>query len=130
MNKIQALQGKAIRIANFRANNYDVGELCKNDKIHRISDYIKLLNYLFVRDALTNSSISLLQNYFIKSENLHQYNTIRHVKQHSVILTQWYTDFYGVKSVQHQAVTTWNKLQNEANALQNLRSKTKSVHYQ
>ena len=62
LNKIQALQDKAVRVINFRANNYDVGELYKNDKILRISDYIKLLNCLFVRDILKNSSIPLFQN--------------------------------------------------------------------
>ena len=49
----------------------------KDDKILRISDYIKLLNCLFVRDVLTNPSIPLFQNYFIKSENLPQ-ESIQH----------------------------------------------------
>ena len=90
----------------------------KNGKIIRISDHIKLLNCLFVRDALTNSSILPFQNYFIKSENLHQYN-IRHDKQNSAILTQRNTDFYGIKSIQHQAAITRHDV------LQDLRSKTK-----
>ena len=42
LNKIPALQDKTVQIISFRANNYDVGELYKNDKILRISDYIKL----------------------------------------------------------------------------------------
>ena len=32
LDKIQALQDKAVRIINFRANNYDIGVLYKNDK--------------------------------------------------------------------------------------------------
>ena len=126
LNKIQALQDNAVRIIDFKANNYDVGELYKNDKILRISDYIKLLNCLFVRDVLTNSSIPPFKNYFIKSENLHQYST-RHSKQNSVILTQQNTVFYCIKSIQHQSATAWNKIQNETshNGLQDLRSKTK-----
>ena len=64
LNKIQALQDKAVRIINFKANNYDVGEHYKNDKILRISDYIKLLNCLFIRDILTNSSIPPLPKLF------------------------------------------------------------------
>ena len=126
MNKIQALQDKAVGIINFRANNYDVGELYKNDKIIRISDYIKLLSCLSARDVLTNLSITPFQNYFIKSENLHQYNT-RHVKQNSPILTQQNTDLYGMKSKQHQAATARNKIQNETghNVPQDLRSKPK-----
>ena len=73
---------KAVETINFRANNHDNGEHYKNDKILRISDYTKLLHYLFVRLKL---SIPPFQNYFIKSENWHQYNT-RHTKQNSAIL--------------------------------------------
>ena len=64
------------------------------------------------------------QNYFNKLEHLHQYNT-RHTKQNLVILTQ--RNKIGIKSIQHQATTTWNNLQDEANhdILQGLRSKTK-----
>ena len=89
----------------------------------RFSGYIKLLNFLFVRDVIINSSISPSQNYFVKSESLDQCNT-KHV-----ILTQRNTDIYGIKSIQHQAATTWNKLQNETNhdVLQYLRSKTKKL---
>ena len=50
---------------------YDVEELYKNNKILRISDYIKFLNCLFVKGILTNLSIPPFQNYFIKSKNLH-----------------------------------------------------------
>ena len=58
---------------------------------------------------------SPFQNYFIKSEKLHQYNT-RHAKQNSAtLLTQRNTDFNGIKSIQHQVATTWNKLENETN---------------
>lgn len=69
MNKIQALQDKGVRIINFKVNNHGVGELYKNDKILRISDYIKLLNCLFVRDVLANLLILPFQNLFVKSEN-------------------------------------------------------------
>ena len=34
LNKIQALQDKAVRIINFRANNYNVGELYKNNNYY------------------------------------------------------------------------------------------------
>ena len=99
MRKIQALKDEAVPIINFRTNNYDVGEFYKNDKLLRNSDYIKLLNCLFVRDVLTNFRIPPFQKYFIKPENLNQYNT-RNAKKHSVILTQRNNDFYGKKSIQ------------------------------
>ena len=87
---------------------------------------MKLLNSLFVRDVLLNSSIPPFQNFFTKSENLHQHNT-RHAQQNPVILSQRNSVFYGIKSIQHQAAKTWNQLQNEVNLdlLQNLRSETK-----
>ena len=69
MTKIQALQDKAAWIINFKANNYNIGELYKNHKILRISGYIKLLNCLFVGDVLNNLPITPFQNYIIKSEN-------------------------------------------------------------
>ena len=43
-----------------------------------------MLSYLFVRDVLTKSMIPPFQNYFNKSENLHQRN-IRHAKQNNNI---------------------------------------------
>ena len=122
LNKIQPLQDKAVRIINFKPDNHNVGELYKRDKILKVSVYIKLLNSLFVRDVLLNSSIPPFQNFFTKSENLHQHNT-RHAQQNSVVLSQRNSVFYGIKSIQHQAATTWNQLQNEVNLdlLQNLR---------
>lgn len=128
LNRIQVLQEKLVWIIGFRANICDVGELYKNDKTHKnkIPDYIKILNCLFLLDRLTNSLITPFQNYFIESENLNQYST-RHVKQNPVILMQRNSNFYGIKWIQHQAATAWNKLQNEVNhdVLQDLRSKTR-----
>ena len=68
LRKIQALKDEAVPIINFRTNNYDVGELYKNDKLLRISDYIKLLNCLFVRDVLTNFPITLSKNILLNQK--------------------------------------------------------------
>ena len=75
---------------------------------------IKMLNCLFVRDVLTKVVIPPFQNYFNKSENLHQHNT-RHTKQNSVILIQRSNAFYGIKSIHHQSELAWNKFQKETN---------------
>ena len=114
LNKIQPLQDKAVRIINFKPDNHNVEELYKQDKILKVTDYIKLLNVLFVRDVLLNSSIPPFQNFFTKSVNVHQHNT-RHAQQNSVTLSQRISVFYGIKSIQHQAATTWNQFQNEVN---------------
>ena len=99
-----------------------IKEIYKIYKILKVSDYINLLNSLFIRDILLNSSIPPFQNFFTKSENLHQHNT-RHAQENSVILSQQNSVFYGIKSIQHQAATTWNQFQNDLNLdlLQNLR---------
>ena len=126
LNKIQPLQDKALRIINFKPDNFDTAELYKKDKILKISDYIKLLNCLFVRDVLTGSSIPPFQTYFTNSENIHQHNT-RHATQNSVALAQRNTDLYGIKSIQHQSILIWNQLQAEIShdILQIQRSKLK-----
>ena len=68
-----------------------------------------MLNCLFVRDVLTNSTIPTFQNYSNKPENLHQLNT-RLTNQNSTIATQRSIGFYGINSVQYQSSLAWNKL--------------------
>ena len=48
LRKLQPLQNKALKIINFRNNEYNVSDLCKTNKIPKIADCIKLLNCLFV----------------------------------------------------------------------------------
>ena len=76
---MQQLQDNALSFINYKANNFDVRDLYKYDQILKISDYIKMLSGLFVRDGLTSLTISYFPNYVKKSENLHQHNT-RHAK--------------------------------------------------
>ena len=87
LTKMQPLQDKALRVMNFKANNHDVRNLYKSDQTLKMSNYIKMLNCLFVRDVLTKSRTPSFENYVNTSENLHHHNT-RHTKQSSVILTQ------------------------------------------
>ena len=64
--KISELQDKAVRIINFKPKSYPVAELQKNTKILKLSEYIKFLNCLFVRDTLTTTQILAFKNYFKK----------------------------------------------------------------
>ena len=64
IKKISELQDKAIRIINFKQKNYPAAELHKNSRILKLSDYIKLLNCIFVRDTLTATQIPAFKNYF------------------------------------------------------------------
>ena len=66
LRKLEPLQNKALRIINFKNNEYNVNELYKTNKILKIADYIKLLNCLFVRDVIIQSTIRPFQGFFIQ----------------------------------------------------------------
>ena len=57
LRKLEPLQNKALRIINFKNDEYNVNKLFKTNKILKIADYVKLLNCLFVRDSAINNSI-------------------------------------------------------------------------
>ena len=52
LRKLESLQSKALRIINFKNNEYNVNELYKTNKILKIADYVTLLKCLFVRDVI------------------------------------------------------------------------------
>ena len=62
------LRDKAARIINFKPKIYPVAELYKNSRILKLSDYIKLLNQMFVRETLTATQIPAFKNYLKKLE--------------------------------------------------------------
>ena len=102
-----------MRIINFKNNEYNVNELYKTNKILKIADYIKLLNCLFVRDVIAQSTIPPFQEFFIQMRDTHQHNT-RHARQNTVTLNQYKTAFYGPHSIKHQSALIWNQIKNEA----------------
>ena len=57
-----------MRIINLKNNEYNVNKLYKTNKILKIADYIKLLNCLFVRDVIAQSTIPQFQEFFIQIE--------------------------------------------------------------
>ena len=69
-------------------NIYNVNEFYKTNKILKIADYIKLLNCLFVRDVIAQSTIPPFQELFIQMRDKHQHNT-RHATQNTVTLSQY-----------------------------------------
>ena len=65
-------------LAKINERNYANGIL-------KIKDYIYLINFLFVRDVLSNKSLEVFSNYFTKSDDFHDHMT-RHSSRHSVIM--------------------------------------------
>ena len=46
------LQDKALKIINFKRKNHPVSDLYKRNEILKLTDYIKLLTCMFVKDTL------------------------------------------------------------------------------
>ena len=102
LRKLEPLQNKALRIINFKNNEYNVNELYKTNKILNIAEYIELLNCLFVRDVIAQSTIPPFQE-----THTQQHNT-RHAMQNTVTLNQYKTVFCGTHSIKHQSSLIWN----------------------
>ena len=64
LKQISELQDKALRIINFKPKNHPVSELYKSNKILKLTDYIKLLNCIFVKDTLSANQIPIFNNFF------------------------------------------------------------------
>ena len=95
LRKLEPLQNKALRIINFKNNEYNVNELYKTNKILKIADYS-----------------TIPQEFFIQMRDTHQHNT-RHARQNTVTLNQYKTAFYGTHSIKHQSTLIWNQTNNE-----------------
>ena len=128
IKKLSEIQDKAIRIISFKDKNYPTNELYYNNKILKITDYIKLLNCLFVKSILLKNHLPIFENVFKKASKAHSYST-RHATKNSVLLLQPQTDHYGKFSITYQAASTWNDLQNklDIDMLEESNSKVKTA---
>ena len=116
VRKFLQLQNKAMRTINFKTNDHPADELYHCNKIlHiRITDYIKLSNWIFVENVLAKDCLSNFKGTFKLANNMHQYYT-KHAANDSMILKQSQTQFYGIHSIEYQAASFWNNLQNQVN---------------
>ena len=126
--KLLHIQNKALRIINFKPYDHPADSLYHHNKILKITDYIKLLNCMLVKEILAGHSLSNFQGIFQLAANTHHHNT-RHADKNTVALKQRQTHTYGTYSIEHQAASNWNTLQNLINIdlLQESYSKTKEI---
>ena len=94
-------------LAKINERNYANGIL-------KIKDYIYLINFLFVRDVLSNKSLEVFSNYLTKSDDFHDHMT-RHLSRHSVIIERSNTLSYGSFSIRNKAASSWNFIQSKLN---------------
>ena len=128
IKKLSEIQDKAMRIISFKDKNYPTNELYYNNKIVKTSDYIKLLNCLFVKSILSNNHLPIFENLFKKASEAHSYST-RHATKNSVFLPQPQADHYGKFSITYQGASTLNDLQNklDIDMLEESNSKVKTA---
>ena len=107
---IQELQDKAVRIINFKPDDYEVNSLYRENKILKIKDFITLKNALFVKNSLEENTPVSLQNMFSLARQIHNYGT-RNAVNNLVDIPQVRTQTYGYYSIKSQCATTWNTLQ-------------------
>ena len=66
IKQISELQDKALRIINFKPKNYPVSELYQSNEILKLTNYIKLLNCIFVKNTLSANQIPIFNNFLKK----------------------------------------------------------------
>ena len=81
-----------------------------SSKILRLSDYIKLLNCIFVKQTLTKSYISIFNDNFKRFNETHNHAT-RQTTRNSVTLPQPSTEYFVKYSVEYQSACIWNSMQ-------------------
>ena len=87
VRKLLQLQNKAMRVTNFKTSNHCADELYHSNKILKITNYIKLLNRMFVKNVLSRDCLSNFRGTFRLANNMHQHG-IRHAAKNYVILKQ------------------------------------------
>ena len=67
---------------------------------------------MLVKNVLANTSLGIFENYFTKTNEIHDHLT-RHSSQNSVVIDNTNTTHYGYYSVKHSAALTWNLMQDK-----------------
>ena len=113
--RLSSLQNKAIAIISFKHQDFPVNEIYYANEILKIKDYIHLINFLFVRDVLSNESLEVFSNYFTKSDDFHDHMTWHSSRHSAVIMERSNTLSYGSFSIRNKAASSWNFLQSKLN---------------
>ena len=105
--RLQRIQNKALRIINFANFRDPSTPLYHKSEILKISDHIKLQNFLFVHNALRGDLPLPLKNSFQIAAETHSLNT-RGALQHKLLLPKARTQNYGLNSIKYKSAAFWN----------------------
>ena len=106
-NRLVTLQNKAVKVLNFANFRDTVSPLYKTLKILKLSDRIRLQNFMYVLEDIKGILPPPLQNTFILSSTAHTYKT-RSSIQHKIKIPTVKTTVYGIRSIKFQSCQDWN----------------------
>ena len=107
INRLQTIQNKAIRIINFSNFRDSVAPLYHKSGILKLTDHVKLQNFLFVHNTLRGNIPVPLRNSFQISADTYLYDT-RAAGQHKLVLPKVRTQPYGLNSIKYCSAALWN----------------------
>ena len=105
--RIESLQNKAIRLINFATYRASVNPLYKASKILKLSDVVKLQNFLLVLDDVKGKLPTALSNTFHLVKNAHNLNT-RGATHYKMVVPAARTLRFGIRRIKFQSVQVWN----------------------
>ena len=109
VSRLQLIQNKAIKIINFGKFRDSVTPLYQKSRILKLTDHVKLQNFLFVHNTLRGNIPLPLKNYFQISADTYSYDT-RAAGQHKLVLPKARTQPYGLNSIKYCATAIWNSI--------------------
>ena len=107
VKRIVNLQNKSIRLMNFAHFRAPANIYYRASNILKITDIVKLNNFLLAHDHYHNNLPATFCNLFSYTKNIHSYNT-RGSNQQQISLPKVNTQTYGINSIKYQSTKDWN----------------------
>ena len=104
--RLTKIQNKVMRILNFANFRDDPTPLYNKSRILKLSDHIKLENFMYVHNSLRDNLPMPLRSTFQLATNLHNIST-RGAKTDKIVLPKVRT-ICGLHSINYQSVASWN----------------------
>ena len=103
------LQKRALRIMNFKDINATSNPLFKDNNILKLDDLVKVKNVIFIHDFVNKSLPLCFQNDFLKLEDAYSSVRTRNARLGCLFVPGRKSAKYGLFSITHQCILTWNK---------------------
>ena len=112
LEKISKLQNRALRTINFEGPRAESNNLYAGNKILKLEDFIKLNNCLFIHDHIHKNLPECFENYFLTLNSLY-FERTKNAKLGCIFVPFKNSTKYGLNSITHQSLLTWNKITKE-----------------